>query len=194
MDTFWFYLTVVGIGVGIFVLAAVVAEVLNKGLDAIFKCVRTSEQPAQPGPSGQNGGSAKIGPEGANGSIPKIYGLEDLRADLTNAQVSVEDILAKCGDLDPDEIEKVVKELGSDRKAQRLAWFVQASKNQKMLQLTSPPVRPMVVKGSMEICRYCADRRQYARNQGYGHGPRMEPPHIPCDFCGGKGYYFIQRG
>lgn len=153
------------------------------------------------GATGQNGGTGATGQNGCE----KPYTLDDLRADLLNPNLSIEEILPKCSKLDPADIEKVVSTLGpgDSRKAQRLAWYMEVSKNMKKLQLTAPPPKALVVKASMEICPRCADRRKNFRENSHRNAqglsyvlgqPEPLPPNIYCEICGGKGFYYVQRG
>ena len=141
---------------------------------------------------------AVAGPPGQDGS-PKPYTLDDLRADLLNPSLSIEEILPKCEKLDPADIQKVVSGLDGDegRKAQRLAWFAEMAKTNKVGPLVKPPPVKVVVKATLEICRYCADKRAAYRNRNYTPGlfePRPVEPTVYCNFCGGKGYFTVQRG
>lgn len=146
--------------------------------------------PVQTGAAGQPGGAAQVGAVGQSGvASQKVYGLDDLRRDLTDATVSIDQIMAWCGHLDPAEIEKVIKELDpSDRKVQRMAWYSTMLKSNKALKVVPPPApgKPVIMlKGSTELCKFCMP---------IGGGPSDDFRRRSCTMCHGRGYMIIERG
>lgn len=134
--------------------------------------------------------------------LPKVYSKEDLRRDLLNPALAIDEILAKCKDMTPEEIEAVVKEVGSgDRRSERLAWYAKMLQQNAVLKVVPPPPPGKVVvavKGSMEVCQLCADRRRnmgnYVASMYYDKGGRPIHPTVKCTVCNDTGYVVIQRG
>ena len=86
------------------------------------------------------------------------YGKDDLRRDLLDGTLAIEEILAKCTALTPEEIEEVAKEVGTDRRAERLAWYATMLRRAPLLKVVKPPPQPppvVTVTGQTLKCPYC---------------------------------------
>lgn len=114
------------------------------------------------------------------------YGKEDLRRDLLDPALSLQDVLAKCGGMSPEEIEEVTKGISGPeaRNAERLAWYSKMLQKNATLRVVPPPIIPVVlsVKGRMEVCRH--ELRQ----------PVYPGGHQQCKVCRDTGYVIIHGG
>lgn len=146
------------------------------------------------------------GPAEKPGEVPQTVGLwkpyseAELLADLHNPALSIDQIMVRCKDLDPDLIEKTIKSMNpDDRRGQRLLWYTNMLKSNKVLKVVPPPTPAktvIAVKASMEICRMCMHQRINLRMGTYDR--EYVSPYanqiIRCNFCKDTGYVTIQRG
>jgi hypothetical protein len=122
----------------------------------------------------------------------RSYSKEDLKRDLLDPKYSTEDILEKCKNFPPEEIENLLKDLKlNDRKAERLRWYASMLAKQGELKVVPPPIKPVViaVKGTFEPCKVCSRAREH-----YSYYPPLRNEKYPCSTCGGTGYVVIQNG